>query len=105
LPSVNAQGPSMVSHHAARRLRHVAIATGDDRMHIPLGQAARHHAKHRGIASVAADFLLNLIAYNLICIPQLVAAWVSGRAEHQKQLPKASAARTDHQKREQWLNF
>jgi len=61
--------------------------------------------KHRGIASVAADFLLNLIAYNLICIPQLVAAWVSGRAEHQKQLPKASAARTDHQKREQWLNF
>jgi hypothetical protein len=30
--------------------------------------------KHRGIASVAADFLLNLIAYNLIRIPKLVAA-------------------------------
>jgi transposase len=29
--------------------------------------------KHRGIASVAADFLLNLIAYNLIRIPKLVA--------------------------------
>jgi transposase len=27
--------------------------------------------KHRGIASVAADFLLNLIAYNLIRIPKL----------------------------------
>ena len=30
--------------------------------------------KHRGIARVAADFLLNLIAYNLICIPKLLAA-------------------------------
>jgi Transposase DDE domain len=30
--------------------------------------------KHRGIAAVAADFLLNLIAYNLIRIPKLVVA-------------------------------
>src|ERR1700723_2048606 len=30
--------------------------------------------KHRGIARVAADFLLNLIAYNLVRIPKLVAA-------------------------------
>ena len=30
--------------------------------------------KHRGIAAVAADFLLNLIAYNLMRIPKLVAA-------------------------------
>ena len=30
--------------------------------------------KHRGIAKVATDFLLNLIAYNLIRIPKLVAA-------------------------------
>jgi hypothetical protein len=30
--------------------------------------------RHRGIASVGADFLLNLIAYNLIRIPKLVAA-------------------------------
>ena len=30
--------------------------------------------KHRGIARVAADFLLNLIAYNLIRIPKLMAA-------------------------------
>ncbi len=30
--------------------------------------------KHRGIQRVAADFLLNLIAYNLIRIPKLVAA-------------------------------
>jgi hypothetical protein len=30
--------------------------------------------KHRGISRVAADFMLNLIAYNLIRIPKLVAA-------------------------------
>jgi len=30
--------------------------------------------KHRGIARVATDFLLNLIAYNLIRIPKLIAA-------------------------------
>ena len=30
--------------------------------------------KHRGIASVAVDFLLNLIAYNLIRIPKLIVA-------------------------------
>jgi transposase len=30
--------------------------------------------KHRGIRAVATDFLLNLIAYNLIRIPKLVAA-------------------------------
>ena len=29
--------------------------------------------KHRGTARVAADFLLNLIAYNLIRIPKLIA--------------------------------
>ena len=30
--------------------------------------------KHRSICRVAADFLLNLIAYNLIRIPKLIAA-------------------------------
>ena len=30
--------------------------------------------KHRGIRRVAADFMLNLIAYNLLRIPKLVAA-------------------------------
>jgi transposase len=30
--------------------------------------------KHRGIAGVATDFLLNLIAYNLVRIPRLIAA-------------------------------
>jgi Transposase DDE domain len=30
--------------------------------------------KHRGIASAAADFMLNLIAYDLIRIPELLVA-------------------------------
>jgi hypothetical protein len=30
--------------------------------------------KHRGLANVAADFLLNLIAYNLVRIPKLIEA-------------------------------
>jgi len=30
--------------------------------------------EHRGLASVATDFMLNLIAYNLIRIPKLLAA-------------------------------
>ncbi len=29
--------------------------------------------KHRGLARVAADFLLNLIGYNLVRIPKLLA--------------------------------
>jgi hypothetical protein len=30
--------------------------------------------EYRGISGVAADFMLNLIAYNLIRIPKLIAA-------------------------------
>jgi hypothetical protein len=30
--------------------------------------------KHRGVARVGAGFLLNLVAYNLIRIPKLIAA-------------------------------
>jgi transposase-like protein DUF772/DDE family transposase len=30
--------------------------------------------KHRGVAAVGADFMLNLIAYNLVRIPKLIAA-------------------------------
>jgi hypothetical protein len=36
--------------------------------------AAMRKTKHRGIRGVAAGFMLNLIAYNLICIPKLIAA-------------------------------
>ena len=30
--------------------------------------------KHRGLARVTGDFMLNLIAYNLIRLPKLIAA-------------------------------
>ena len=45
-------------------------------MNLRLGQAARHlrKTKHRGIGRVAAGFLLNLIAYNLVRIPKLIPA-------------------------------
>jgi hypothetical protein len=33
-----------------------------------------HKTEHRGLAGVAADFLPNLIAYNLVRIPKLIAA-------------------------------
>ncbi len=38
------------------------------------GRNTMRKTKHRGIGRVAADFLLNLIAYNLIRIPKLAAA-------------------------------
>jgi len=45
-------------------------------MHLRLGQSARHVSatKHYGLARVGADFMLNLIAYNLIRILKLIAA-------------------------------
>ena len=63
------------TNHAAFGIWHVAITPGDGRVHLRMGQAAWHHAQdqtswHR---SRPADFLLNLIAYNLIRIPKLLA--------------------------------
>ena len=45
-------------------------------MHFRLGKqhGTMRKTKHRGLASVATDFMLNLIAYNLIRIPKLLAA-------------------------------
>ena len=37
-------------------------------------QGTLRRTKHRGLARVGADFMLNLIAYNLIRIPKLAAA-------------------------------
>jgi hypothetical protein len=36
--------------------------------------APMRKTKHRGIAAVGGDFMLNLIAYNLVRIPKLIAA-------------------------------
>ena len=58
-----------------RKLNHNTLGT--DRRHERvqfLGRVRRRKTKHRGLASVATDFMLNLIAYNLIRIPKLLAA-------------------------------
>lgn len=62
--------------HAPSGLRHVADAPGDGRMHLRLGQAARHDAQDQTLRHLllAADFMLNLIAYNVIRVPKLVTA-------------------------------
>ena len=56
--------------------------------------------RHRGIAAVAADFLLNLIAYNLIRIPKL--AVCSTRHSHSS---NTIATPIEPCRTEQWLNF
>ncbi|MEX0752698.1 MAG: IS5 family transposase [Xanthobacteraceae bacterium] len=65
----------------ARTTRHDGYAMSQSRramVECIFGWGKQHgtmrKTKHRGIASVAADFLLNLIAYNLIRIPKLAAA-------------------------------
>src|SRR5438874_9415880 len=64
----------------ARTTRHQGYAMSQSRramVECIFGWGKQHgtmrKTKHRGIASVAADFLLNLIAYNLIRIPKLIA--------------------------------
>ena len=50
--------------------------------------------KHRSISRVAADFMLNLIAYNLIRIPKLVA----GRRATVQNVKRPSKNRTHHER-------
>jgi hypothetical protein len=58
--------------------------------------------KHRGIAAVAADFLLNLIAYNLIRIPN----WSQRSPRPIKGTKARSIAKTiDPHLRGRWLSF
>jgi transposase len=65
----------------ARTTRHDGYAMSQSRRAMTeciFGWGKQHgtmrKTKHRGLARVASDFLLNLIAYNLIRIPKLVAA-------------------------------
>ena len=59
-------------------IKAMACRNRDGRWSIIFGWGKQHgtmrKTKHRGIARVAADFLLNLIAYNLIRIPKLLTA-------------------------------
>jgi transposase len=64
-----------------RTTRHVGYAMSQTRrkmIECIFGWGKQHgtlrRTKHRGLARVGADFMLNLIAYNLIRIPKLIAA-------------------------------
>jgi hypothetical protein len=79
--SVTKTGKHRKSAIDGRTTRHAGYAMSQSRrtmIECIFGWGKQHgtmrKTKHRGIARVAADFLLNLIAYNLIRIPKLIAA-------------------------------
>src|ERR1700730_7664472 len=74
-PASGGEARSMPARQGTRAMA-VAEATQNDRMHLWLGKqhGTMRKAKHRGVARNAGGFLLNLIAYNLIRIPKMVAA-------------------------------
>ena len=78
--SVTKTGKRRTSAIDRRTTRHPGYAISQTRramIECIFGWGKQHgtmrKTKHRGIARIAADFLLNLIAYNLIRIPKLVA--------------------------------
>ena len=79
--SVTKTGRSRESAIDRRTTRHQGYGMSQSRRAIIeciFGWGKQHgtmrKTKHRGIRGVAADFMLNLIAYNLIRIPKLIAA-------------------------------
>jgi transposase len=79
--SLSKTGKRRTSAIDGRTTRHPAYAMSQTRramIECIFGWGKQHgtmrKTKHRGIAGVTADFLLNLIAYNLIRIPKLIAA-------------------------------
>src|SRR6476660_2403960 len=79
--SITATGKRRQSAIDGRTTRHESYGLSQSRRAMTeciVGWGKQHgtmrKTKHRGIAGVATDFLLNLIAYNLIRIPKLVAA-------------------------------
>jgi transposase len=78
--AVTKTGKTRQSAIDARTTRHLAYAMSQSRrpmIECIFGWGKQHgtmrKTKHRGIRRVAADFLLNLIAYNLVRIPKLIA--------------------------------
>ena len=74
------ESPLRLEHIKPRLLGHWGTTPGLRRKMIEciFGWGKQHgtmrKTKHRGVARVAGGFFLNLIAYNLIRIPKLVAA-------------------------------
>lgn len=63
------------THHPAHGPCSLARQAQDDRVSVGWGKqhGTMRKTKHRGLVRVAADFLLNLIGYNLVRIPKLLA--------------------------------
>ena len=96
------------THHAARRLWHVAIAPGDDRMHLRLGQAARHDAQDQ--ASRHRQRRRRLHAQSDRLQPDPHSQTAGGVGERARRTPRPrrkteDAARTKPRGTKQWLNF
>ena len=79
--SVTKTGRSRESAIDGRTTRHQGYGISQSRramIECIFGWGKQHgtmrKTKHRGIRGVTADFMLNLIAYNLIRIPKLIAA-------------------------------
>ena len=78
--SITATGKRRQSAIDGRTTRHKGYGLSqscrcDDRMHLWLGQTARHDAQNKTSRhNQGTDFMLNLIAYNLIRIPKLLTA-------------------------------
>src|ERR1700680_4925897 len=78
---LTATGTNRQRHIDGRTTRHEGYGISQSRramIECIFGWGKQHgtmrKTKHRGIRSVTADFMLNLIAYNLIRIPKLIAA-------------------------------
>ena len=69
---------SAIDRRTTRHLGYGISQTCRKMIECIFGWAKQHgtmrKVKHRGLARVGADFLLNLIGYNLIRIPSLIAA-------------------------------
>ena len=61
------------THHAAPRLRHVAIVPGDDRMHLGLGQEIGPPASTNSRAEISLE--AGLVAHCSACLMSMMAAW------------------------------
>jgi hypothetical protein len=68
-------------------------------MHLRLGKqhGTMRKTKHRGIAAVSADFMLNLTAYNLVRIPKLIAAEAESARKPENQLRQTENPTTNEE--------
>jgi hypothetical protein len=67
--AIDARTTRHIGYQISQTCRKMAESSAWSKQH-----GTMRKTKHRGIAAVFADFMLNLIAYNLVLIPKLIAA-------------------------------